>query len=332
MSLIPRTVNVARVTVLLLVSIATLAFVPSSSLASSHRGVHHLRRTHSHKRHKVARGKGSGSSTSCNSQGVCFTNDPFEPGQCTWYAEGRRPDLYGVAHGNAGDWLAEAQGHVPEGSSPVAGAIAVWLPYHGPAGRYGHVAYVAEVRGASIVVEDANWAPTWNGPWLQVHTHVEPAASVSGYIYGGPAGSGALPSSPVVPTPSQPTPPTSTPTPTPQPKPQPTPTPTPQPQPTPTPQPPPAPQYFVHHVSGTCRDGACGLTLRAGPGYSGYAAVGGLPEGGEADVVCQAMGQTVSNGYASSAVWDRLTNGDWASDFYIDTPNIGAFSPPIPQC
>jgi len=329
MSLIPRTVNVARVTVLLLVSIATLAFVPSSSLASSHRGVHHLRRTHSHKRHKVARGKGSGSSTSC-AHGVCFAGDPFylEAGQCTWYAAGRRPDLNGIVHGNAGEWLAEARGHVAEGVTPVVGAIAVWLPNTGNAYGAGHVAYVSGVSGGSVTVQDFNWGR----PHESYHEHTVPASWISGYIYGGPAGSGTLPSSPVVPTPSQPTPPTSTPTPTPQPKPQPTPTPTPQPQPTPTPQPPPAPQYFVHHVSGTCRDGACGLTLRAGPGYSGYAAVGGLPEGGEADVVCQAMGQTVSNGYASSAVWDRLTNGDWASDFYIDTPNIGAFSPPIPQC
>jgi hypothetical protein len=44
------------------------------------------------------------------------------------------------------------------------------------------------------------------------------------------------------------------------------------------------------------------------------------------------MGETVSNGYAASAVWDKLTNGAWASDFYLDTPNIGTWSPPIPQC
>jgi hypothetical protein len=74
------------------------------------------------------------------------------------------------------------------------------------------------------------------------------------------------------------------------------------------------------------------LTLRAGPGYSSYAAVGSLPEGGEADVVCQAMGETVSNGYASSAVWDELVGGAWVSDFYLNTPNIGTWSPPIPQC
>jgi hypothetical protein len=92
------------------------------------------------------------------------------------------------------------------------------------------------------------------------------------------------------------------------------------------------PAYYVHHVTGTCRDGACGLTVRSGPGYSGYAALGTLAEGAEADVMCQAAGQTVSNGYAASSIWDRLTDGRWVSDFYLDTPSIGTWSPPIPQC
>jgi surface antigen len=105
-------------------------------------------------------------------------------------------------------------------------------------------------------------------------------------------------------------------------------TPTPQPQ----PQPPTSPQVFVHHVSGTCRDGACGLKIRSGPGYSNYGVIRVVPEGGELDVVCQAMGETVSNGYFSSAVWDKLSDGAWATDFYADTPNIGTWSPPIPQC
>jgi hypothetical protein len=162
------------------------------------------------------------------------------------------------------------------------------------------------------------------------------------YIYGGPAGNGTSP----VPTPAPqqpapnptPTPPTTTPTgakPAPVTEPPPstptTPTPNP-PAPTPPPPPPPAPTYYVHHVTGTCRDGSCGLILRSGPGYSSYADLGVLPEGAEVDVACQGMGQAVSNGYASSAVWDKLSNGDWVSDFYLDTPNVGTFSPPIPQC
>ena len=89
---------------------------------------------------------------------------------------------------------------------------------------------------------------------------------------------------------------------------------------------------YVHHVSGTCRDGSCGLWERTGPGYTNYARVTLIPEGGEVDVVCQAWGETVSNGYYSSAVWDKLANGTWVTDFYVDTPNIGQFSPPIPAC
>ena len=105
------------------------------------------------------------------------------------------------------------------------------------------------------------------------------------------------------------------------------------PPPPPPPPPPPAqPAVFVHHVSGTCRDGACGLKVRTGPGYSSYAQVGTIPEGGQADVVCQARGERVGNSYASSGVWDRLTSGNWVADFYIDTPNIDQWSPPIPQC
>jgi uncharacterized protein YraI len=72
--------------------------------------------------------------------------------------------------------------------------------------------------------------------------------------------------------------------------------------------------------------------LRSGPGYSNYAALGVLPEGAEVQVVCQAVGEIVSNGYYSSSIWDLLTNGDWVTDFYVSTPNIGTWSPPIPQC
>ena len=43
------------------------------------------------------------------------------------------------------------------------------------------------------------------------------------------------------------------------------------------------------------------------------------------------MGETVSNGHAASAVWVRQTDRTWVSDFYLDTPNVGMWSPPIPQ-
>ena len=59
--------------------------------------------------------------------------------------------------GNAKNWIASAQaaGH-SVGTTPVAGAIAVW-PNDG--GGYGHVAYVTSASGAnSIQVMESNYA------------------------------------------------------------------------------------------------------------------------------------------------------------------------------
>ena len=126
-------------------------------------------------------------SESCDSQGVCFAGDPYPVGQCTWYAAGRRPDLVGIVHGDAWEWLGAASGQVPEGSRPAVGAIAVFAP--GTPGEPGHVAYVAAISGSRVLLDDSNWRPTPWSPWLEVHEHWEPASSASGYIYGGPVGS-----------------------------------------------------------------------------------------------------------------------------------------------
>lgn len=128
---------------------------------------------------------------SCDVQGVCFAADPFPVGQCTWYAAGRRPDVVGIVHGDAGTWLEDARGRLPEGWFPVVGALAVWLPHHGGVGELGHVAYVAAVSAEGrVLLDDSNWAPTPTSPGLQIHEHWVSTASPSGYIYGGPAGAG----------------------------------------------------------------------------------------------------------------------------------------------
>ena len=123
---------------------------------------------------------------SCDRQGVCFSYDPFPTGQCTWYAAGRRPDLVGVVHGAAWEWLRAAAGRVPEGRRPAVGAIAVYAP--GLPGAPGHLGYVAAISGSRVLLDDSNWRPTPWSPWLQVHEHWEAASTASGYIYGGPAG------------------------------------------------------------------------------------------------------------------------------------------------
>jgi hypothetical protein len=105
--------------------------------------------------------------------------------------------------------------------------------------------------------------------------------------------------------------------------------------PTPTPIPTPPPTYFVYHVENTCLDGACGLHVREGPGYSAYASLGVLSDGTDVQIVCQAEGETVgpspSSG-VSSSIWDNLTSGGWVSDLYIDTPGFGTWTPSIPRC
>jgi surface antigen len=135
-----------------------------------------------------AKGAPTASGASCDSQGVCFANDPLPVGQCTWYAVGRRPDLLGIVHGDAREWLRAARGRVPEGRRPAVGALAVLVP-HSPGGP-GHVAYVAAVSHGRVLLDDSDWRPTSWSPWLEVHEHWEAARSASGYIYGGPAGSG----------------------------------------------------------------------------------------------------------------------------------------------
>jgi CHAP domain len=127
---------------------------------------------------------------SCNLQGVCFARDPFPAGECTWYAEGRRPDVLGIVHGSAGAWLKTAAPRLPEGSRPAVGSLAVWRPGRGGTGAAGHVGYVAAVAKGRILVDDANWTPTSASTRLLVHEHWESARSPSGYIYGGPAGAG----------------------------------------------------------------------------------------------------------------------------------------------
>ena len=93
-------------------------------------------------------------------------------------------------------------------------------------------------------------------------------------------------------------------------------------------------QVYWHHVYHTCANGKCGLRLHTGPGYSSYPVTRVLVDGDAVGIVCQARGEPVSGiDGSSSDIWDRLIDGDWAADFYVDTPGTtGSFSPPIPVC
>ena len=84
------------------------------------------------------------------------TPNTYPVGQCTWGAKSLA-SWVGNYWGNAKNWIASAQaaGH-SVGTTPVAGAIAVW-PNDG--GGYGHVAYVTSASSAnSIQVMESNYA------------------------------------------------------------------------------------------------------------------------------------------------------------------------------
>ncbi|MCL4543511.1 MAG: CHAP domain-containing protein [Chloroflexi bacterium] len=73
--------------------------------------------------------------------------NPFEWGQCTWWAADMRPDLIGTVWGNAWHWIYEARwGGFRTGYYPVRGAVVVFQRgVDGASWYYGHVAYVTAV-------------------------------------------------------------------------------------------------------------------------------------------------------------------------------------------
>jgi surface antigen len=223
---------------------------------------------------------------------VCFIGDPFatyqhgtDIGQCTWYAAGERPDLDGITTGNASAWLTEAHGKVPEGTTPVVGAVAVNTSADG---GVGHVAYVAGITngGATLILDEANLKND-EKVYLNIAT---PAADFSGYIYGGPAGSGPGSSS----------------SPAPAPTPSPTPAPSPTPNPAPSPAPAPPPTY----------------SETSGPGpvhtWTNYSNAGGtegpsIPDNSTVQIACKLTGFAVEDG---NTWWYRIASSPWNGSYY----------------
>jgi endoglucanase len=135
------------------------------------------------------------------------------------------------------------------------------------------------------------------------------------------------------------------PTPSPAPAPNPAPTPNPPPSPVPTPTPTPAPacspavasagyttpcNYTVgnYKVYGT---GGDGLYQHTGPAtsYPKITSPYTLAEGTPVEIACQTITASEVNG---SGVWDLETDGDWVSDYYINTSVAGGYSPGIEHC
>jgi hypothetical protein len=79
--------------------------------------------------------------------------------------------------------------------------------------------------------------------------------------------------------------------------------------------------YSVYHTGGI------GLKVRDLPNTSsGWRTA--LPDGTSISIHCQTYGDNING----STIWDQLSSGGYVSDWYVNTPNVGVFSPGIGQC
>jgi uncharacterized protein YraI len=81
----------------------------------------------------------------------------------------------------------------------------------------------------------------------------------------------------------------------------------------------------TYHVVGS---GSSGIAERSGPGTQ-FPTTTRLPSGSAAPIACQIKNSSVVE---TSSVWDLLANGEWVSDYYINTPVVNEYTTGIPVC
>jgi uncharacterized protein YraI len=69
------------------------------------------------------------------------------------------------------------------------------------------------------------------------------------------------------------------------------------------------------------------LNGRSGP-LTSTAVVQGYPPGATVGVVCQTAGTKIG----TTSVWNKLTDGNYVSDYYVSTPSNTGYSAPLPRC
>lgn len=70
------------------------------------------------------------------------------------------------------------------------------------------------------------------------------------------------------------------------------------------------------------------LSARTGPG-TGYSVVRYLAYGTSVSIVCQVQGGTNING---NATWNKLADGTYVSDYWMNTPSFNSYIPGMPAC
>jgi hypothetical protein len=91
--------------------------------------------------------------------------------------------------------------------------------------------------------------------------------------------------------------------------------------------------YPYKIVTGSCHAPACGLARFRGPGTTAFSVAGTLVNRERVAIVCQTTGETLHglNG-RTSAIWDRLADGTFVPDFYVNTTGIGHRTSGIRGC
>jgi len=88
--------------------------------------------------------------------------------------------------------------------------------------------------------------------------------------------------------------------------------------------PPPSPtSYGPYHTTNT----TIPLNERSTPSTSATI-TGALPGDSTVYITCQTTGTNVGG----TDIWDQLSTGSYVSDYWVNTPNFNAASPPIPHC
>ncbi|MET8957348.1 CHAP domain-containing protein [Streptomyces sp. NPDC004533] len=241
----------------------------------------------------------------------------FFTGECTSFVAWRIrqhlgvPDFTNGYHGGlfgyAWHWAdnADVLG-LPVDATPTPGSVAVFPPNTAGAGPLGHVAVVLSVSPAgTALVEDYNWRDAWDNYQEHAYSqHTVPTAQLQFIHFRPPSPSTPRPSvKPLTMTPK---------------------TTAPVKRPAPAAQQQPRPHVF--HVYAPA-----GLSERAAPTLSAPIRAR-LAAHTAVTVTCQTTGDRVFGTGDSSTVWDRLADGGYATDYWIDTPTIDGFSPGIPRC
>jgi LasA protease len=83
------------------------------------------------------------------------------------------------------------------------------------------------------------------------------------------------------------------------------------------------------HPTGTVDAGANStVNLRSGPGLD-HGVTGTVADGAVVSIQCTARGGTVQGNWGATDLWNRLVDGDWISDGFVDT---GSNEPVAPAC